>query len=264
MRIERGTLGDIPYAAIGTGPALVMLPGLSPVAGEVGDGFVRGLLGPVTGLAEQRRLVLLNRRRGLPENLTMGMLAAWHAEAIRALGDEPVDVVGLSTGGSIAQQLAADHPDTVRRLALVSTACRLGPVCRRMQARVADLLDDGATRHAVVVAAGAMAPAGLRTAARAVGWAAAHRVITGQGAADDLIRTIRAEDGFDLAACEQPIRATTLIVAGGRDGFYGPELFEETAALIPDSRLAMFPKRGHIGVTRDRRALATLAGFLTA
>ena len=36
----------------------------------------------------------------------------------------------------------------------------------------------------------------------------------------------------------------------------------ETHALIPDSRLALFPKRGHIGVTRDRRALAQLAGFL--
>ena len=51
-----------------------------------------------------------------------------------------VDVVGTSTGGSIAQQLAADHPETVRRLALLSTACRLGttrprpPAARRRTA----------------------------------------------------------------------------------------------------------------------------------
>jgi hypothetical protein len=86
-----------------------------------------------------------------------------------------------------------------------------------------------------------MTPAGLRTLAPAVGWAAAHRVITGPAAAADLIATIDAEDGFDLAACEHSIQAKTLIIAGGRGRFYSPGLFEQTAALIPRSQLQLYP-----------------------
>ena len=257
-------MGAIPYAAVGAGQPLVLLAGLSPVAGEASDGLVRSVLAPVRQLASQRRLVMLNRWAGQLAGLTMSDLAAAHADAIRGHLHLPVDVVGLSTGGSIAQQLAADHPDTVQRLALVSSACRLGPEGREIQARVAALLRAGSTRQAVAAAAGGATPAGLRTLARAAGWAVAHRVISGPGAAADLIATIDAEDGFDLAACEHPIRAMTLIIAGARDRFYSSALFEQTAALIPRSHLQLYPRRGHITVTRDRRAIANLAGFLTA
>jgi len=40
----------------------------------------------------------------------MSDLAAEYAGVITAHLDAPVDVVGTSTGGSIAQQLAADPP----------------------------------------------------------------------------------------------------------------------------------------------------------
>jgi pimeloyl-ACP methyl ester carboxylesterase len=59
-----------------------------------------------------------------------------------------------------------------------------------------------------------------------------------------------------------PVRASTLIVAGGRDRFYERSLFEETAALIPGSRLRISPTRGHITVTWDRRAVADAGAFL--
>ena len=40
----------------------------------------------------------------------MADLAEEHADAIRSLGAGPVDVAGISTGGSIAQQFAAYYP----------------------------------------------------------------------------------------------------------------------------------------------------------
>ena len=260
MRIERGRLGSLPFAAIGSGPPLVVLAGLSPMAGELGDGMVQGALGPVRQLAEHRRLIVLNRWRGMPPDSTMASIAAVHADAIRTGLDGPVDVVGTSTGGSIAQQLAADHPDTVRRLGLLSTACRLGPTGRRLQAQVADALQAGATRQAGRVAAGALVPRPLSSVAAAVGWAAGRRAIAPDQVAD-LISTIEAEDRFDLAGCGSPIQAPTLLVAGGRDRFYPPELFRQTVALIPGARLALYPRRGHLSVCWDRRARAVLAGF---
>jgi pimeloyl-ACP methyl ester carboxylesterase len=74
---------------------------------------------------ERAQVFYLNRRPGLPSGLTMPMVAGEHAEALQAAFGGPVDVLGVSTGGSIAQQVAADHPQVVRRLVLISTGCLL-------------------------------------------------------------------------------------------------------------------------------------------
>jgi pimeloyl-ACP methyl ester carboxylesterase len=194
----------------------------------------------------------------------MGGLAAEYAEVLRLHFPTPVDLVGASTGGSIAQQLAADHPDIVRRLVLISTACRLGPVGREEQARVAESLRAGQMRSAASLVVGSLSPRGLRPLARSAGWLSARWVLPENPAVADLAATIEAEDEFDLAACARPIEADTLIVVGGRDRFYSRALFEETATLIPKSVLKLYARRGHITVTTDRRAQATIAGFLTA
>lgn len=61
---------------------------------------------------------------GSPEPLyppTMRQLAALVAGLIDELGHEQVDVLGLSWGGALAQELARRHPRSVRRLVLVAT-----------------------------------------------------------------------------------------------------------------------------------------------
>lgn len=265
MRIVRGEFAGVPFAAVGTGPSLVVLPGLSPMTGVESDLLVRGSLAPVRSLVDRRRLVVLNRWAGLPRDLTIAALALGHAAAVRAgFPGEPVDVLGTSTGGSIAQQMAADHPDVVRRMVLLSSACRLGSVGRRDQAQVAGLLRAGATRAACRSAGARLLPRPLRPLGAAVGWLGANRVLGSKRAADDLLATLDAEDGFDLAACAGTVRAPTLIVAGGRDRFYSRDLFEQTKQLIPGSHLYVRPRRGHTTVTFDPRAVATIQGFISS
>jgi pimeloyl-ACP methyl ester carboxylesterase len=77
----------------------------------------------------------------------------------------------------------------------------------------------------------------------------------------DMATTMEAEDEFDLARLPT-VRAPTLLVGGGRDRFYGGELFEETARLIPGCVLEMHRERGHITVLSDPRAIAQIRGFL--
>ncbi len=85
VEVERGVYGSLPYAAVGGGPPLVVFAGLMPVTGVGGDGVVNSALHPLLPLAASRRLVLFNRRAGLPRGMTMAELAAEHAEAARCL-----------------------------------------------------------------------------------------------------------------------------------------------------------------------------------
>jgi pimeloyl-ACP methyl ester carboxylesterase len=75
--------------------------------------------------------------------------------------------------------------------------------------------------------------------------------------------TIEAEDAFDLAACPRPIQAPTLILVGSADHWYSRELFAETAALIPGSRLRVFEGRGHVSVYKHPEWAGEVEGFLT-
>jgi pimeloyl-ACP methyl ester carboxylesterase len=253
---ERGTYGPLPYAALGAGAPLAVFAGLSPDTGFDGDGLLRASAGPFLALG--RRVVVFNRRPGMPRGMTMAEIAAEHAQALRE-GPGGVDVVGISTGGSIAQQVAAEHPDVVDRLVLVSTACRLGEVGRTFQRRAAARVRGGDPRRALAVLASGLVPRG-QVVAGAVGFLLGPRVVGTD--LEDLAVTIEAEDDFDLAACP-PIRAPTLILAGRDDRFYTPELFAETARLIPGAELHLIEGRGHITVMNDARFKSALRAFLS-
>jgi poly(3-hydroxyalkanoate) depolymerase len=54
--------------------------------------------------------------------LRMGGLARIVRDLLDVLGQDQVDVLGVSFGGALAQQLAKDHPDRVRRLVLCGTS----------------------------------------------------------------------------------------------------------------------------------------------
>lgn len=256
-------MGALPYFAVGTGPPLAFLGGLAPETGVDSASTVRmngSLLKPFTG---QRRVHFFNRRPGLPRGMTMADIAAEHAHALEeGFGSEPVDVFGISTGGSIAQQLAADHPETVRRLVLSSTACRLGADGRVLQRRVAARLRRGAYRQAsAVMTAGIVPPRRGQHAAAAAAWLATPKIIHSDADAADMATTIEAEDDFDLARCNT-ITAPTLIVVGSEDRFYSRELFGETARLIPRSRVRIFEGRGHVTATMHKEFGPEILRFL--
>jgi pimeloyl-ACP methyl ester carboxylesterase len=131
-----------------------------------------------------------------------------------------------------------------------------------LQRRVAARVRGGAPRQALaVMMAGLVPPHRGQTAAGALAWLAGPRVIAGGDDMADMATTIEAEDAFDLAACPT-ITAPTLILAGSEDRFYGPELFAETARLIPGSRLRVFEGRGHVTVARHPEWAGEIERFI--
>lgn len=263
VEVREATLGMYPCLVAGSGPPLVLLSGLLPEAG-VAHGPLRGTHErTMMPWARNHEVYYVNRRPGMPRGMTMADIAAEHAEGMRQMFHGPVDLMGISTGGSIAQQIAAEHPDVVRRLVLVSTGCRLGPPAKSVQRRVAARIRAGALDKARAVFAADLAPRGpLALVAGAVARILGPRLLPDDGL-NDTATMVEAEDDFDLAHLPA-IAAPTLLLAGGRDRYYPRDILTETASLIPNCQLEIHPRAGHVSVLWGPRSVALVLGFLGA
>jgi len=174
-----------------------------------------------------------------------------------------VTIIGVSTGGSIALQFAADYPELVQKLVLAGTAYRLGPIGRDVQRRYADLLASGHFQQAFM----SLAP--VITDSRPGQWfwrcflwlfASLNRIEDPSG----MVAVLMAEDAFDLGDRLHEITAPTLLIGGGRDSNYSPELMKQTVEGIPHARLIMYPGRRHNETMTDRRFYKDVLAFLTS
>ena len=110
------------YIRFGSGKKpLIMIQGLN----------TRGIKGAALSLAYMYRIFakeytvyLFDRRPVVYDGITVRDMAADIASAMDALGLRNADVFGTSQGGMIAQYLAIDRPDLVRRLVLAVTLSR--------------------------------------------------------------------------------------------------------------------------------------------
>ena len=226
-------------------PPVVFLPGLGPHS--TGRTRPQRLIQrlELLGVDPGSTVWVVGRRSALPVGTTIADLAAGHARAIQERFREPVDVLGESTGGSIALQLARDHPDLVRRLVVVSAASRLHRDGHTAQRSVVDHLRAGRPRRA----AGAMLAATTRSRIQrpllGVAGYLLGRFAIGSGD-QDLIVTVEAENRLDLREGLARVSARTVIVGGSRDGYYSPEIFTTTAEAIPDAEYVELPRKGHV------------------
>jgi pimeloyl-ACP methyl ester carboxylesterase len=255
--------GGLPYLRFGAGPPLVILPGLG-AKNEHSTGMARRLdLSTFGPFAEAFTVHLVNRRVGLPPGTTIKDLSDAYAAALAVEFTQAVPVLGLSTGGMIGLQLAADHPTVVRRLVVLASAYRLSESGRETQRRQARHSAAGQPRRAWAAVGRAVAATPATSALMgAMMWLLGPRI----AAADptDMIRTIEAEDVQDGSPGLPRITAPTLVIGGDRDRYYGAANFRATAELIPNAQLRLYSGKGHYGVVAHRPALAEAIRFLRA
>lgn len=241
----------LPYNCFGRGPrVLIIVPGLA-----YDHRPIPGLLLPLTAamyrfLEADYTVFLVNRRPGLPAGATITSLADDYAIAIRTALGAPVDVLGVSTGGAIAQALAADHPALVGRLVLHSSAYRLGQAARAAQGRAGQLARQGRWRASFAELLGLMLPSHelRRLVVGPLIWLASLLGGLGLGAfrdPSDFVVTVEAEDRHNFKDRLGAITAPTLVVAGDQDPFYPAALLRETAVGIPHAQLILYPGMGH-------------------
>jgi pimeloyl-ACP methyl ester carboxylesterase len=137
-------------ASAGTGSPLVFLHGLgwdhTLWHGEFARyaGFYRVIAGDTRGHGQSDKP---------PGPYTIALFTADWLAVLDALAVDAACVVGFSQGGMIAMELAVEHPERVRALVLVSTACRSDPSrLTQLEARIARVKADGPVAGATMAA----------------------------------------------------------------------------------------------------------------
>lgn len=250
------------YNRFGRGPrTLVVLQGLvyehAPLRGIAAfsqRSMYRYLLRDYT-------VYLLVPRAGLPQGTSLADMARDYARVMREALPIPVDVIGTSTGGSVAQHLAADHPDVVRRLVLHGTGHELNPRGKAAQLRTAELAAQGRWREASAALLEPMLADNLG-GRMAMALMSRGMSLSVPDDPNDLIVTVHAEDAHAFRERLGEIVAPTLVIDGEDDGFYTPDILRETAAGIPGARLVLYPGKNHggSGPALHRDILAFLRG----
>jgi pimeloyl-ACP methyl ester carboxylesterase len=261
---ETGVLRDrLPFVRIGAGATpLVVLPGLSLTnelpGGVAAAAWARGF----RRLAREHTLFVVQRPSPLAPGTSTQDIAAEYASV---LGPElgRFRLMGLSTGGLIAQHLALDDPSSVERLALVVSGSRLADRGRELCTRWLALAGAGRWRElggdlAAVAVDGRAVQGITRALFRLAGTAPDARQ------AADFATTVAADLAHDARSRLGALPAPTLVLGGALDPFFPEEILRETAAAVPDAELRVFPRNGH-GVPKHRaRAMQTaVAEFLT-
>ncbi|MGB6008960.1 alpha/beta fold hydrolase [Castellaniella sp.] len=175
----------------------------------------------------------------------------------KALAIPEATVIGLSMGGTIAQQFALRYPDRTRALVLVgATPHGLGTDVS------AGSVHDAITELGVVGASQRVIDRSFSpsTAADIVAFARTEVAQTPEFVAREAITSLNASDSRHLL---DQIHMPTLIVVGEDDIITPPAESELLAASIPGSILEILPQAGHFPMLERPHAFnALLADFL--
>jgi pimeloyl-ACP methyl ester carboxylesterase len=167
----------------------------------------------------------------------------------RAVGLKAIHVVGFSLGGMIAQQLALEHPELVRRLILLGTAPRGGEgltfteLSPEEQADpVAFLLSAFFTPSDASQAAGRQYMKRLESRTRDLDLSVSRNSAVAQLAA---IREWGAMPSTNRYATLKNITHQTLIVHGNKDVVVGPINALILAERLPNAQLIVYSDSSH-------------------
>src|SRR6516225_3922130 len=203
--------------------------------------------------AAEREVILLdNAGVGGSSGETPSTVAAMTKDCVefcRALDLRNIDVVGFSLGGMIAQQLAFEYPDMVRRMILMGTGPRGGEGMTFTELST-DLLVD----PVALLMSAFFTPS---EASKAAGQAYIERLklrvadrdapvsMKAAGAQLEAIREWGSIPSTDRYAMLPRIYQRTLIVHGSKDIVVMPINAFLLAQHLPDAQLVMYPDASH-------------------
>jgi pimeloyl-ACP methyl ester carboxylesterase len=268
---------ELAYHVHGKGIPLVCLPG--------GPMRASAYLGDLGGLPAHRQLIMLDLRgtgdSAIPED-TGSYRCDRLVDDVAALQDhlglDRCDLLGHSAGGNIAVQYATRHQGKVSKLALITPSARsagLEPDIEMRRQMVRLRHDEPWFAEAAAaferIAGGAESDDDWEAIAPFFygRWDAAAQAHSAAGEAETnevAARGFGAEGAFDPPATRAALvafGAPALVLAGGVDLQWPPQVLAEFAALFPAARFLVQPGAGHYPWLDDAgRFVSAVTAFL--
>ncbi len=251
---------DMDYISFGEGEKiLIMLPGLGDALREL-----KGTAVPFAMMyhkhAKDYKVYMFSRKKALTEGYSTRDMARDQAEALKALGIVKADVVGVSQGGMIAQYLAIDYPELVRKLVLVVTLCKQNVTVQHAIHSWIDMANVGNYKDIMIDTA-------LKSySAKYLEKNKALLPLLGKiGKPKDFKRfLIQANSCLSHNSYEElhKITCPTFIIGGDNDQIVGPDSSSEIAEQITGSELLVYPGLGHAAYEESKDFFPTVLQFL--
>lgn len=255
--------GVLTATETGAGPPLVLINGYGGARADWDPAFIAGLARASAVIAPDNRGI--GDSPGLEDGeLTAAGMAADVIALMDDRGIEAAAVAGWSMGGMVAQEVAAQAPDRVSHLVLLSTnggGRGAVPADPSAYARLTD--HSGTPREQATRLIGLLFPPDV--AARFD--AEFGKIVADARAAmtERTLETLTAQEGLmaawrreDSAERLGRITAPVLIAAGALDEVIPPENSRILADALQDSWLARFPGCGHGFMAQEPERLAAL------
>jgi pimeloyl-ACP methyl ester carboxylesterase len=245
---------------LGSGPPLVLVPGM--------QGRWEWMTPTVEALARHFRVAtysLCGEPGAPPLQPSFDGDLARLDDVCRALGPEPVVLVGVSFGGRIAVRYAAAHPDRVRALVLASAP---GPEFALPPRQARWVARPRLSLPAFVLSAPGRARPELRNVFPSFADRARFSLRMLRHVALAPMSSVRAAQRIrlaladDAAAAARQVQAPTLLVTGedALDQLVPPASTRRYRDCIPCTELARLEGTGHMGVITRAPAFAALVG----
>jgi len=211
-------------------------------------------------LAEDFTVYYVRRKPNLPAGYSTRNMSDDYATMIRDELEGPVDIMGLSSGGPIAQHFAVDHPDLVHRLVLAETGYALSKKGKELTRRLGDLARQGKWRTAAAGLATVLYPRGVKKLLfKSLFWLLGKRVFGAPTDLSDGLVEVEAEANHDFKERLAEIKVPSLVIGGEEDYFYP---IRETAEGIPNAKLILYEGLGHDAIMK-RQFNEDVLAFLT-
>jgi pimeloyl-ACP methyl ester carboxylesterase len=258
------TYKDTPTKTIDTGGARFAYRELGPDSGTpvVFLNHLAGVLDNwdprvVDGIAASHRVIIFdNQGVGASQGTTPRSVAAMARDAIafiRALGYDQVDLLGFSLGGMVAQVIAEQEPQLVRKLILAGTGPAGGPgIDKVTRITLLDTLKATLTlKDPKEYLFFTRTANGKATARQFV-----NRLRERTGNRDkpisvtafrNQLKAIHAwgrQQPYDLTVIQQPV----LVANGDHDRMVPSTNSADLARRLPNARLELYPDAGHGGI----------------
>lgn len=222
----------------------------------------------IAALRSTRRVIAVDlpghgRSPATPDDMQIDAVSDAVADAVQTVAADPVDLVGLSVGGLVAQTIAVRRPAMVRTLTLIDTGARFSDGARRsMYARAATLRQEGMDAILEGLFGHWFLEDTVRERPELIDRATKTLLYDDVAVHAALWEMIADFNGLDRL---EQITAPTLVLVGEHDTSSPVAASEELQQGIAGACLSVIPNAAHLSpVERPAEVASQLLDFLTS